>query len=156
MTDNQLAHAPYLFCCGIARSGAYNRTLTPFGFQNEFRTLWEATSNYVEMSPFMSANKIQKPILLIHEEYDDKFGLVPMRMASEILSQTLLTVSACIEPCKDDVSKGATDSGNETVGASGEGSPQLTEFAMLVCCKLKLKLVTYLRAGNSGKSILLK
>lgn len=49
-------------------------------------------------------------------------------MASEILSQTLLTVSACIEPCKDDVSKGATDSGNETVGASGEGSPQLVDF----------------------------
>lgn len=35
MTANLLAHAPHLFCCGVARSGAYNRTLTPFGFQVE-------------------------------------------------------------------------------------------------------------------------
>ncbi|KAM7521410.1 hypothetical protein LguiA_011312 [Lonicera macranthoides] len=71
MTANLLAHAPHLFCCGVARSGAYNRTLTPFGFQNEDRTLWEATNTYIEMSPFMSANKIKKPILLIHGEEDD-------------------------------------------------------------------------------------
>ncbi|EMS61523.1 putative glutamyl endopeptidase, chloroplastic [Triticum urartu] len=72
MTANLLAHAPHLFCCGIARSGAYNRTLTPFGFQKEVRTLWEATDTYIKMSPFMIANKIKKPILLIHGEEDSK------------------------------------------------------------------------------------
>uniref|UniRef100_A0A7N0VGV1 Probable glutamyl endopeptidase, chloroplastic n=2 Tax=Kalanchoe fedtschenkoi TaxID=63787 RepID=A0A7N0VGV1_KALFE len=79
MTANLLAHAPHLFCCGVARSGAYNRTLTPFGFQNEDRTLWEATSTYVEMSPFMSANKIKKPILLIHGEEDNNSGTLTMQ-----------------------------------------------------------------------------
>ncbi|KAJ6343750.1 hypothetical protein OIU76_005490 [Salix suchowensis] len=79
MTANLLAHAPHLFCCGIARSGAYNRTLTPFGFQNEDRTLWEAMTTYVEMSPFMSANKIKKPILLIHGEEDNNSGTLTMQ-----------------------------------------------------------------------------
>ncbi|KAJ3683048.1 hypothetical protein LUZ60_013275 [Juncus effusus] len=79
MTANLLAHAPHLFCCGIARSGAYNRTLTPFGFQNEDRTLWEATNTYVEMSPFMSANKIKKPILLMHGEEDNNSGTHTMQ-----------------------------------------------------------------------------
>lgn len=79
MTANLLAHAPHLFSCGIARSGAYNRTLTPFGFQNEERTLWEATNTYIEMSPFMSANKIKKPILLIHGEEDNNPGTLTMQ-----------------------------------------------------------------------------
>ncbi|KAI8522601.1 hypothetical protein RHMOL_Rhmol13G0008700 [Rhododendron molle] len=79
MTANLLAHAPHLFSCGIARSGAYNRTLTPFGFQNEERTLWEATNTYVEMSPFISANKIKKPILLIHGEEDNNSGTLTMQ-----------------------------------------------------------------------------
>ncbi|CAA0824899.1 Prolyl oligopeptidase family protein [Striga hermonthica] len=79
MTANLLAHAPHLFCCGIARSGAYNRTLTPFGFQNEDRTLWEAVGTYVEMSPFISANKIKKPILLIHGEEDNNSGTLTMQ-----------------------------------------------------------------------------
>ncbi|XVF22090.1 hypothetical protein REPUB_Repub12eG0143800 [Reevesia pubescens] len=79
MTANLLAHAPHLFCCGIARSGAYNRTLTPFGFQNEDRTLWEATNVYVDMSPFISANKIKKPILLIHGEEDNNSGTLTMQ-----------------------------------------------------------------------------
>ncbi|KAG5514161.1 hypothetical protein RHGRI_035531 [Rhododendron griersonianum] len=65
--------------CGIARSGAYNRTLTPFGFQNEERTLWEATNTYVEMSPFISANKIKKSILLIHGEEDNNSGTLTMQ-----------------------------------------------------------------------------
>ncbi|KAM3229192.1 hypothetical protein ACQJBY_060229 [Aegilops geniculata] len=82
MTANLLAHAPHLFCCGIARSGAYNRTLTPFGFQNEDRTLWEATNTYVEMSPFMSANKIKRPILLIHGEQDNNSGTLTMQLIS--------------------------------------------------------------------------
>lgn len=79
MTANLLAHAPHLFCSGVARSGAYNRTLTPFGFQNEDRTLWEATNTYVEMSPFMSANKIKKPILLMHGEEDNNSGTLTMQ-----------------------------------------------------------------------------
>ncbi|KAH9626868.1 hypothetical protein KSS87_002268 [Heliosperma pusillum] len=79
MTANLLAHAPHLFSCGIARSGAYNRTLTPFGFQNEDRTLWEATNIYVEMSPFMAANKIKKPILLVHGEEDNNSGTMTMQ-----------------------------------------------------------------------------
>ncbi|KAL8054678.1 hypothetical protein ABFX02_04G007800 [Erythranthe guttata] len=79
MTANLLAHAPNLFSCGIARSGAYNRTLTPFGFQSEDRTLWEAVSTYVEMSPFISANKIKKPILLIHGEEDNNPGTLTMQ-----------------------------------------------------------------------------
>ncbi len=53
MAANLLAHAPDLFACGIARSGAYNRTLTPFGFQSEERTLWDAPDTYSKMSPFM-------------------------------------------------------------------------------------------------------
>ncbi|XP_051141807.1 probable glutamyl endopeptidase, chloroplastic [Andrographis paniculata] len=79
MTANLLARAPHLFCCGIARSGAYNRTLTPFGFQNEDRTLWDALTTYVEMSPYMSANKIKKPILLIHGEEDNNSGTLTMQ-----------------------------------------------------------------------------
>ncbi|XP_074581756.1 putative glutamyl endopeptidase, chloroplastic isoform X1 [Curcuma longa] len=79
MTANLLAHAPHLFCCGIARSGAYNRTLTPFGFQNEERTLWEATNTYIKMSPFMSASKITKPILLVHGEEDNNSGTLTMQ-----------------------------------------------------------------------------
>ncbi|XP_048610611.1 probable glutamyl endopeptidase, chloroplastic [Brassica napus] len=79
MTANLLAHTPHLFSCGIARSGAYNRTLTPFGFQNEDRTLWEATNVYVEMSPFMSADKIKKPILLIRGEEDNNPGTLTMQ-----------------------------------------------------------------------------
>lgn len=53
MAANLLAHAPEMFACGIARTGAYNRTLTPFGFQNEERTLWQAPDVYARMSPFM-------------------------------------------------------------------------------------------------------
>ncbi|XP_059436222.1 probable glutamyl endopeptidase, chloroplastic [Corylus avellana] len=71
MTANLLAHAPNLFSCGVAWSGGYYRTLAPFGFENENRTPWQATTTPVEMSPFMSANRIKKPILLIHGE-DDK------------------------------------------------------------------------------------
>ena len=74
MTANLLAHAPDLFCCGIARSGAYNRTLTPFGFQSEERTIWEATSTYIRMSPYLKADKITKPILLIHGDDDNNAG----------------------------------------------------------------------------------
>lgn len=78
MTANLLAHSD-LFACGIARSGAYNRTLTPFGFQAEERTLWEAKETYIEMSPFSYANHIKSPILLIHGAADNNSGTYPMQ-----------------------------------------------------------------------------
>ena len=77
MTANLLAHTN-LFKAGIARSGAYNRTLTPFGFQAEDRTFWEAPELYSTMSPFNYADKIKTPILLIHGEMDDNQGTFPI------------------------------------------------------------------------------
>jgi dipeptidyl aminopeptidase/acylaminoacyl peptidase len=73
MTANLLANTD-LFAAGIARSGAYNRTLTPFGFQNEQRTFWEAEDVYMKMSPFASADKLKTPILLIHGQDDNNSG----------------------------------------------------------------------------------
>jgi len=73
MTANLLAHTD-LFAVGIARSGAYNRTLTPFGFQTERRSFWEATEIYDRMSPFRYANKITAPLLLIHGAQDNNPG----------------------------------------------------------------------------------
>lgn len=78
MVANLLAHTD-LFAAGIARSGAYNRTLTPFGFQGERRTYWEAQEIYQTMSPFSFANKIKTPILLIHGKEDPNSGTFPMQ-----------------------------------------------------------------------------
>jgi dipeptidyl aminopeptidase/acylaminoacyl peptidase len=78
MTANLLAHSD-LFKAGIARSGAYNRTLTPFGFQNEERTYWQAPEVYYKMSPFAFADKIKTPILLIHGEADNNSGTFPIQ-----------------------------------------------------------------------------
>ena len=78
MTANLLAHSD-LFRAGIARSGAYNRTLTPFGFQAERRTFWEVPEIYGKMSPFYYANKINEPILLTHGEADDNSGTFPIQ-----------------------------------------------------------------------------
>jgi dipeptidyl aminopeptidase/acylaminoacyl peptidase len=78
MTANLLAHCD-LFRAGIARSGAYNRTLTPFGFQSERRTFWEVPEIYGKMSPFFYANKINEPILLMHGEADDNSGTFPIQ-----------------------------------------------------------------------------
>ncbi len=78
MTANFLAHCD-LFAAGVARSGAYNRTLTPFGFQSERRTLWEAPEIYFKISPFMHADKINEPILLIHGEEDNNSGTFPIQ-----------------------------------------------------------------------------
>ena len=78
MTANLLAHSD-LFKAGIARSGAYNRTLTPFGFQNEERTYWQAPEVYNKMSPFSYADKIKTPILLIHGEADNNNGTFPIQ-----------------------------------------------------------------------------
>ena len=78
MTANLLAHTR-LFRAGIARSGAYNRTLTPFGFQAERRTFWEVPEIYGRMSPFFYADKIKDPILLTHGEADDNSGTFPIQ-----------------------------------------------------------------------------
>ncbi|RIV20696.1 S9 family peptidase [Fibrisoma montanum] len=78
MTANLLTHSN-LFKGGIARSGAYNRTLTPFGFQNEQRTYWQAPEVYNTMSPFMNANKMKTPLLLIHGEADNNTGTFPIQ-----------------------------------------------------------------------------
>jgi dipeptidyl aminopeptidase/acylaminoacyl peptidase len=78
MAANLLAHSD-LYRTGIARSGAYNRTLTPFGFQAEERTVWQAPEVYFAMSPFMHADKVNEPILLIHGEADNNSGTYPMQ-----------------------------------------------------------------------------
>jgi dipeptidyl aminopeptidase/acylaminoacyl peptidase len=78
MTANLLAHTK-LFHAAVAESGAYNRTLTPFGFQAERRTFWEAPDVYTKMSPFWFADKIKTPILLIHGEADDNTGTFPIQ-----------------------------------------------------------------------------
>lgn len=78
MTANLLAHSR-LFKAGIARSGAYNRTLTPFGFQAEQRTYWQAPDVYNKMSPFSHADKIKDALLLIHGEADNNPGTFPIQ-----------------------------------------------------------------------------
>ena len=78
MTANLLAHSD-LFAAGIARSGAFNRTLTPWGFQAEQRSFWEAPEVYFAMSPFMHAEKVNEPILLIHGEMDNNSGTFPVQ-----------------------------------------------------------------------------
>jgi dipeptidyl aminopeptidase/acylaminoacyl peptidase len=86
MTANLLAHCR-LFRAGIARSGAYNRTLTPFGFQSERRPYWEARDVYEKVSPFTWANQIKDPLLLIHGEKDNNSGTFPIQ--SERLYQAI-------------------------------------------------------------------
>jgi dipeptidyl aminopeptidase/acylaminoacyl peptidase len=78
MTATLVAHSD-LFRAGIARSGAYNHTMRPFGFQSERRTLWEAMDNYIRLSPVMHADKINEPLLLIHGEADQNPGTVPLQ-----------------------------------------------------------------------------
>nr|WP_240510853.1 prolyl oligopeptidase family serine peptidase [Algoriphagus antarcticus] len=78
MTANLLSHTN-LFAAGIARSGAYNRTLTPFGFQYEQRTYWEAPEVYFNMSPFSFAHKVETPILLLHGQADNNSGTFPIQ-----------------------------------------------------------------------------
>ena len=78
MTANLLAHSD-IFRAGIARSGAYNRTLTPFGFQSEPRTFWQAPEIYFRMSPFMHADQVNEPILLIHGIVDNNSGTFPIQ-----------------------------------------------------------------------------
>ncbi len=78
MTGNLLAHSR-LFRAGFAESAAYNRSLTPFGFQSERRTFWEVPDLYAKMSPFWYADQIRDPILLMHGEADDNSGTFPIQ-----------------------------------------------------------------------------
>ncbi len=78
MTANLLAHSR-LFRAGFAESGAYNRSLTPFGFQSERRTFWDVPDLYAKMSPFWYANNVKDPILLMHGEADDNSGTFPIQ-----------------------------------------------------------------------------
>jgi dipeptidyl aminopeptidase/acylaminoacyl peptidase len=91
MAVNLLAHTD-LFKAGIARSGAYNRTLTPFGFQSERRNLWEARDVYLKLSPFLYANQIREPLLLVHGEADNNSGTFPIQ--TERLYQALAGTGA--------------------------------------------------------------
>lgn len=92
-TANLLAHTD-LFRAGVACSGAYNRTLTPFGFQGEQRNFWEATDVYMQMSPFTHAAKINKPLLLIHGTDDSNTGTYPLQ--SERFYQALKGLGATV------------------------------------------------------------
>ncbi len=78
MTANLLIYSD-LFKAGIARSGAYNRSLTPFGFQSERRSYWEAKDFYNKVSPFMNAEKIKTPLLLVHGQKDSNSGTYPIQ-----------------------------------------------------------------------------
>ena len=96
MTANLMAHSD-LFRAGIARSGAYNRTLTPFGFQSERRTLWEASEIYSKLSPFQYAHKIRRPLLLIHGSADNNPGTFPMQ--SERMYQAIRGNGGTVRLC---------------------------------------------------------
>ncbi|MDN3677878.1 prolyl oligopeptidase family serine peptidase [Flavobacterium paronense] len=91
MTANLLTHSN-LFACGIARSGAYNRTLTPFGFQSEQRNYWDIPAIYNEMSPFMNADKMKTPLLLVHGDADNNPGTFTLQ--SERYFQALKNLGA--------------------------------------------------------------
>ena len=93
MAANLLAHTDY-FKAGVARSGAYNRTLTPFGFQNERRTFWDAPDVYAKMSPFNNVPKIKAPLLLVHGQADSNPGTFPVQ--SERLYQALRGVGGTV------------------------------------------------------------
>ena len=96
MTANLLAHSR-LFRAGFAESGAYNRSLTPFGFQTERRSFWEVPDLYAKMSPFWYANQIKDPILLMHGEVDDNTGTFPIQ--SERLYAALKGHGATVRLC---------------------------------------------------------
>jgi dipeptidyl aminopeptidase/acylaminoacyl peptidase len=78
MTANLIAHSD-LFRAGVATSGSYNKTLTPFGFQNERRSVWEATDVYLKVSPFFFADKIKIPLLIMHGAEDANPGTTPIQ-----------------------------------------------------------------------------
>ncbi len=102
MTAHLLAHTN-LFAGGIARSGAYNRTLTPFGFQAEERSFWEVPETYIKLSPFVHADKINAPLLLIHGEEDANSGTYPVQSKRLFAALNALgkTARLCLLPHED-------------------------------------------------------
>ncbi|MEM9528442.1 MAG: prolyl oligopeptidase family serine peptidase [Bacteroidota bacterium] len=102
MTAHLLAHTD-LFAGGIARSGAYNRTLTPFGFQAEERTFWEVPDTYIKLSPFVHADKINAPLLLIHGDEDANSGTYPVQSKRMFAALNALGKQArlCLLPYED-------------------------------------------------------
>jgi dipeptidyl aminopeptidase/acylaminoacyl peptidase len=78
MTVNLLAHSD-LFRAGVATSGSYNKTLTPFGFQNERRSVWQAQGVYLAASPFFVADQIKRPVLIVHGDDDANPGTTPLQ-----------------------------------------------------------------------------
>ncbi len=102
MTAHLLAHTT-LFAGGIARSGAFNRTLTPFGFQAEERTFWQVPETYVRLSPFVHADKINSPLLLIHGEEDSNSGTYPVQSKRMFTALDNLgkTARLCLLPYED-------------------------------------------------------
>ncbi len=102
MTAHLLAHTD-LFAGGIARSGAYNRTLTPFGFQAEERSFWEVPETYIKLSPFVHADKIDAPLLLIHGEEDANSGTYPVQSKRLFAALNSLgkTARLCLLPYED-------------------------------------------------------
>ncbi|MBB4078723.1 dipeptidyl aminopeptidase/acylaminoacyl peptidase [Lewinella aquimaris] len=102
MTAHLLAHTD-LFAGGIARSGAFNRTLTPFGFQAEERTFWQVPDTYVRLSPFVHADKIDSPLLLIHGEDDSNSGTYPVQSKRMFTALDNLgkTARLCLLPYED-------------------------------------------------------
>jgi dipeptidyl aminopeptidase/acylaminoacyl peptidase len=78
MTANLVAHSD-LFRAGVATSGSYNKTLTPFGFQNERRSVWEASDVYLKVSPFFFADKLKTPLLIVHGAEDANPGTTPLQ-----------------------------------------------------------------------------
>jgi len=94
-TANLLAHTPF-FKAGIAGDGAYNRSLTPTGFQAERRILWEAPNTYLEISPFFAADQIQTPLLMYHGADDDNSGTFPIQSRRMIHALTSLGKTAVL------------------------------------------------------------
>jgi dipeptidyl aminopeptidase/acylaminoacyl peptidase len=94
-TANILANAPF-FKAGIAGDGAYNRSLTPSGFQAERRTLWEAPHTYIEMSPFFKADQINSPLLMYHGAADNNTGTWPIQSERLIHALTSLGKTAAL------------------------------------------------------------
>ncbi len=94
-TANILAHAPF-FKAGIAGDGAYNRSLTPGGFQSEGRTVWEAPHIYQEIAPFFSADQIDAPMLMYHGAADNNSGTWPMQSERMIQALTGLGKNAVL------------------------------------------------------------
>jgi len=78
MTANLVAHSD-LFRAGVATSGSYNKTLTPFGFQNERRSVWEASDVYLKVPPFFFADKLKTPLLIMHGAEDANPGTTPLQ-----------------------------------------------------------------------------